>query len=482
MNISYQRVILFSLFLLLNVLSTKVSYLGALLSIVEFFTIAVLLLKGNVENSFLALTICLASSFEMASFVYLNGEGLRLYSIFNLPLVTVFPFYGICYFVFFLSHRQYSTCARVVIGDKPGIRKFKFFLPVLFISGLVTGLIALAFNDNGISSYSWAGTALVSTSLRILALMCYLSSAIYLINGKSGSVHNIEKALTELLISYVFVSTITIIFKWHGYYGSMAGMMLMPLASSLCPILLVIPVYYNVKNSRLYYILSLAFIVETIFYSSEMGSKFYIIPLLCVITFVGVTMKKGRLKSLILVFLVILLLVVNSGSIINLFTGSEYGYWKFNQLLNVFNFSSGGVSNWYNNVDASPRFRVDEFVNIFLEYVRKPWYVLFGKGNAGTILHTWGTTNWFRQNGTFSEYQMNSGIFMSMHESVNVIFLRHGLVGLIFIFSTLISVIKKAFKSPWAIGGMIWFLFYWGIYLSWWVGALMLILAISHDD
>ena len=69
-----------------------------------------------------------------------------------------------------------------------------------------------------------------------------------------------------------------------------------------------------------------------------------------------------------------------------------------------------------------------------------------------------------------------------MHESINVIFLRHGILGIVFIVSTFTSAVKKITKSPWAIGGIIWFVFYWGIYISWWMGAAMLVMALSFSN
>lgn len=476
LNISINRILLISLFIFLNVFSSTVSYVGAVLSICEVIVIGLLLLKGDIINSFIILLICISGSLEMSSFVYLNGDGHTLYSIYNLPVLSIFGFYFITFLIFIMSYQKYAHRCHESLRDNRGIRKFLKDLPLLFITGLFTGLIAILVNDNGINAYSWSSTALITNSLRILSMMCFIATGVYLLSD-SRNYSRVESTIVEILFSFIVVSSITVILGWHGYYGRITNIMLMPLASSLCPMLFVIPAFYKVKRPILYYVSAGAFTVESMFLNSLMGSKFYMIPLFSLLIYVVVTMRRGRFKSLILIGIGFLLVLVNSGSILNLITGTEYGQWKYNQFINVFNFSGGGLVNWYNNVDASPRFRIDEFVNIALEYVHKPFYALFGKGNAGSIIHRWGTTDWNRGNGTFADYQISSGIFLSMHESINVLFIRHGLVGLFFFLSTVISAIKRVLKSPWAIGGIMWIFFYWGIYISWWIGAIMLVMS-----
>lgn len=482
LSISISRIALISAFLLVNLLCSKVRYIGASMALIETVLVGLLILKRGVEKAFVVLLVCLSCSLEMSSFVYLNGEGHTLYSIYCVPLMSIFAFYGLTYALFLVSYQKYSKQMHLSLRENRSAKRFFLFLILTFFTGLITGLITILVNDNGIASYDWSSTALFTNSLRILSMMSFFGTAVCLVTGNEGFLRKVESVIVEILFGYGIVFLITIILGWHGYYGAISNIMLMPLAASLCPMLLIIPAFFDVKRPVAYYLAFAAFTLGSMFYNSQMGSKFYFIPLASVFVFVLITMKKRKAKTFFLILLIFLFLLMNSGTIQSLLNGTKYGSWKYNQFINFFNLSEDGLYGWYNTIDDSPRFRIDEFVNIFIEYTKKPWYLVFGKGNAGTILHSWGTTDWYRSGGTFAAYQIESGIFMSMHESINVLFIRHGLVGIVFLITTLVNAIKKYRKSPWCIGAVVWFLFYWGIYISWWIGALMLVLVLCSKE
>ena len=483
LTVSLKNTIYISCLLLLHVYGTKSSsFMYAALAI-EVFLIVYCLIKGNLCSAFIFTAISLACSMEVSSFVYPNSMTRPLYSIFSIPALSIFPFYILTGLLFVLSYQKNRKYLYEYSKRTP-IRRFLRALPLLFFTGLLTGLISILINDNNIAEYSWYGTAFFTTNLRILSLICFVASGAYLVIANPINKSNIETRFIELLFAFGIVGLVTVVFRWHGYYGAIEEIMLMPLASSLCPMLIVIPSFYKVRKPFLFYVVPIVYTISTLFYNSLMGSKFYMVPLLALLIAAITSMQKGKLKILIISIIVGLILLLNSGNIFSLVAGNSFGNWKLSQFINLFSLSSGGngIAGLYNNMDASPRFRIDEFVNIALEYFRKPGYALFGKGNCGSIIHTWGTTNWQSTNGAFSDYQISSGIYINMHESINVIFLRHGIVGLLFFVRTMIDVIKRVFKSPWALGGLVWFLFYWGIYISWWIGAMMLVLSLCYVE
>ena len=61
-----------------------------------------------------------------------------------------------------------------------------------------------------------------------------------------------------------------------------------------------------------------------------------------------------------------------------------------------------------------------------------------------------------------AEVQWNHGTFYRPHETLNVIFLYHGLIGLCFYIYSLFFVFKNSKKSPWLLIGGIWFLLFYG--------------------
>ena len=481
LDISIKSILLISSILFLHVYGTKIGVVNYVVLMIEVLGILIALSKGNLVWAFLALTISLTCAMEIPSFVYPIGSTRPLYSIFSMPIASIFPFYILTIVLFLISYQQYGRFHLIGYPKNSPIRKFLRLLPVMFFSGFLTGLITFLINDNGIGNYSWVTTAFFTTSLRILSLICFISTGFFVIISSEEARKKIETTFVEILFSFGIVGTLTVLLGWHGYYGANEAIMLMPLASSFCPLLILLPSFYNVKRSYIYYIVSIGFTFESLLYSSLMGSKFYLVPLLGILVAIVTSFRKGRMKVFLVATITILILVINYADILNLLTANTFVNWKFTQFLNTFSLSAGrgGLVSWYGNMDASPRFRIDEFVNIFNEYMEKPWFALFGKGNAGCIKHSWGTTNWQNANGAFSEAQISSGIYINVHESANVLFLRHGLIGLYFFVFTIWNLLKRLFKSPWALGGFIWFFFFWGVYVSWWIGAVMLVFALA---
>ena len=126
-------------------------------------------------------------------------------------------------------------------------------------------------------------------------------------------------------------------------------------------------------------------------------------------------------------------------------------------------------------------FRLDELMNIGIEYLNKPLYFIFGKGLGGTTLHYTNFENldWLGE-ASFTKEQRVNGFFYQMHETMGILFLRHGFLGIIFMFIVVKMLFKRLSKTPWAIIGLLWFIFFWGWSVSFRLGALALILAIAY--
>ena len=117
--------------------------------------------------------------------------------------------------------------------------------------------------------------------------------------------------------------------------------------------------------------------------------------------------------------------------------------YKFEQVMGTL--SLGG--SWLNNMSASPSIRIEEFLNAAVEYWHKPWLFFFGKGIGGTTLHWLNWNNW-NAVSAFTAEEFTSGIFIGMHESGNILFLKFGLVGVLFFIWMIIKSMKNISKSP----------------------------------
>lgn len=134
--------------------------------------------------------------------------------------------------------------------------------------------------------------------------------------------------------------------------------------------------------------------------------------------------------------------------------------WKLRQATALLAFGKG----WLNNLPGSPRVRIEEFVNIFIEFTRKPWFIFTGKGILGTVKDysgLWGTMTGSTRLGAFLEAEWNYGLFYGMHEITNLI-LPYGLMGITYAWKPLKYSFRNYRHSVYLIFGMYWLLLYYG--------------------
>jgi len=67
-----------------------------------------------------------------------------------------------------------------------------------------------------------------------------------------------------------------------------------------------------------------------------------------------------------------------------------------------------------------------------------------------------------------------------MHETMGVIYLRHGLLGIAFMFIVVKMLFKRLNQNPWAMIGLLWFAFFWGWCVSFRLGTMAIILALAY--
>ena len=213
---------------------------------------------------------------------------------------------------------------------------------------------------------------------------------------------------------------------------------------------------------------------------TPIGSKWYLI---LVAAFIGILVMKAHIKSVkSMVVIGVLSLIVVSFVADPLLDslGDNYVGWKLKQTLHVLNVFSESGEDWLLSQDHSALYRIDEPLNIFIEYTQKPSYLIFGKGFGGTTLHHTNILMWETDRGAFSNEQVLMGAYSQMHESFACLFLRHGILGLAFIVVTMKNIFKRLYLSPWGIIACVWFIFYWSYGLAILLGAVALVLSYSE--
>ena len=130
---------------------------------------------------------------------------------------------------------------------------------------------------------------------------------------------------------------------------------------------------------------------------------------------------------------------------------------KIDEILSLFNFFSGY---WYELLEPSTRFRLDEFINIFQHYKLNPFFIPTGFGivsGAPDYIGGYGLV----ADGSFPGVEYIFNYFISYHEICSF-FIKYGLTG----FLLLLLVLRKAFmfkeKLPFLVVGSIWLILFWG--------------------
>ena len=331
-------------------------------------------------------------------------------------------------------------------------------------------------NDNAIRDVPWYWSDALKHIERsfILFFMAEAGMLLLVNNGKTyGMLSNMMKGA---ILSLPIAGFIGVGFGLTGSRGFVGGLSLLPLYSSFGVYLLLFIKYENdVLNKTKIIILTTLLTLYLILFPTQLGGKFVIS---IIITAYYMFYSRGKKYAAVTTIIagIALLVVFESGLLEMIFQNNSYMLTKIIEAKSVTSFFGGRSVAANENVG----FRFDEFANVFQEYLNKPYYMIFGKGIGGTILHHTNTYSW-SDAGSFTSQQISSGLFMELHETVNVVFLSYGIVGLIGLGRLVIKLLKSVKFSKWAIIGVTWLVFYFGIYYSMYYGLVAMILAIYES-
>ncbi len=461
--------LIFSLvFALLNILSTTSSGICLFLYVVEYAIIGYFALKEP-SKGFLFLILFSSVALEFDQFIYYDKvapfKRLNLFSSANVYFI-------VSAFVLFMVYKNYYT---KVDKEKEG-KRFNRWIYILGLTGTVSFLIGYFLDDNGIGSDSFFLDVFV-TELRLYILLAFTFTSTFILMRNPATKNDFQSSCYYILLGVTGATIISILLGLRGYYGP-EKIMLAPLVVCFAPCIIA---FVN-KDEPLHFIdLTLLITILLLSFSCPhaMGSKWYLIVFAAILYFVW---KKFNIKSsafLIVMVVVGLYFVPLLGEMLSaLFSDSDLASFKFSQALGMLDFfSSSSFESWFYSLDRSAQFRVDEPWNILLEYKDKPAFALFGKGFGGTITQHTSILDWAGP-GAFSDDQVRYGVFFNMHETLAMLFLRHGFVGLFF-FLTVIYLLIKRMSSPWALFALLWFVFFWTYGISFRLGAVALAIVFS---
>lgn len=436
----------------LNVLFCRNALVANIIIFIELAILVYCFLRGNITIYIGCYLIFLCTSLEYGVFVgteeFYSFKNFRILGV-NLGIVSLLP-------IFFLSCFK-GVKINKIKANYPSLYKYAYFMFFLFATGTIFGLVQILLNDNNIQNmdnfiFSFIGQSYMMVALPLLIIISFA----YILSWEPMNIRSLEDYLIATLFGTVVSLIVSLFFREKGYYGGIETL-LTSVVSIFIPFMFILPFYKRYEFSYNINIFIFATIGTILMLKYNASGKFIIfclmIPLIiCCIVY------KNKITFTSLTFIVILFVIIVFG--IPFITESNVLFRiKYDEAMGLLRFWSEG---WIQNMPGSPRFRVGEFINICYEYLVKPWYIIFGKGYMGTITDHVGIFGAHFNPAAFSIEQWANGTFYVVHEALNVLFLYHGIVGLIFYTYMLKYVVSNFARNPWILIGGVWFLIFYG--------------------
>lgn len=445
-TINYPLLAGLSLLIILNLLSLSVWVLAVFLGIVENILIFYLLLKGDSKKALLFMCLFYTTNYGNPVF-FGTSRGLEtIYCVENLPL-----FHGyLMLLMFFLVFGRVCLNKKNIIRPSNILTKFAYY--TLF-SGLLMGLLSMLING-------FQYRALVSdiNQCVVPALMILVFTNVF--DKDQSYVKNYSSLIVHIFLSYIIIGWITISLGIYANFVEVRDKVLMlPMPSFyITSIILFLGMMGTSKDKIIIIAAFLSSVYFQLFFDSCMNGKSWIVFILTLI--IGIFYIARNSKNNIVLYGSILVLLgfsaINLAPKVNEFiSGTENT--KLLEFISMFTAADSGD---LDDMGSSSQFRFIEFINVSEQYVEEPIFALTGRGYGGAI-HSNGFF-WDKSETGFTMDQYDSDKFYRLHESINVIYLKFGIIGIIFLFVILFSQIKGFKFSPWNYIGFIWLLFFWG--------------------
>lgn len=464
--------------IILNLFSINYSFLGIVVSLLELFFLFFLFSRKRFRDYLIYFLIFLITSLEVESFV----TGIRnsiIYNFHRLPLLRTYHIYILLILPIFLVFKEGKL--KINFKKHKYLKLLLFGFVLIYFFSFLSMLLSYIFNDNGILNLSFYPRILIREILSHLTFFMFIFYFIIALLMNENFIYELENWLLSILISFSLVAPVSYILGFSGLYGN-EKVNLLPLSSFYGITLIIFPFYTRYKKNKSLFIFGAVMIFFTLVLPSPLGGKWWLFLFFIIIISIGLYFLKDIDKNkfvirflLILPFLfftiIILTNVLTMNEILELEGLQQTKYIQAIRTLSIFE------RDWFSNLPASPQFRFVEFFNVMIEYAKKPQYFIFGKGLGGSIQHHTNLLDWNNEYA-FSLDQIRANVFFSLHETINMFFLKFGLFGLGFLTYILYLCTRNLFKNPWIVIGMVWLLFYYGIYFSMIFGTVSLVVGL----
>ena len=426
-----------------------------ILCIAEVIVLGYFLFKNNYTTYLSCYMIFLCFSMESATFVgtdnFYGFKNFRIAGI-NLAVWAIIPL--IILALFHLSNIQ----KKASVSHKKFLRLILMFT----VLGVLIGLITYLFDDNGFAAKSGSFSQLFDCSYMYILPLLIVIAVSWVLTKETNRLDIIKQALFSVIIGLTIVYLCCLLFGNYGNRGGIASLQVSEVYFLLVGSLVLVMYKEFCKLEKIILLItSIIILILSLIYNSS-GKIVIITVLIPIFMLILLIRRKASIKTLIVSILIIAALLVLIFYIFPLLiSNSRLLFYKYEQALSMFSLGD----NWLDNMASSPKVRISEFINIVSEYLKKPWYILFGKGFGGTIRDNLSLISSLTSSD-YSDWELQLGAYYSMHESLNSFFLVGGVFGLYIFIKIIVIILKKIEKSPWLVIGLMWFVLFYNYHLS----------------
>lgn len=446
----FQRYVLIScLAAAFNVLLISNRYLSYLIASLEVAVLIYKFIKNDITGYMAYYTIFICNCLEFIEFfsggVSCDLKNIRILGV-NLGvwllLLVAFP-------MFFRTLHM----GRLKI-TQPLFFRASIGLIMINIVALLVGAFLLIVNDNQILNIPRILIEYINAGYAMFFLPITMFAAFYhILIYENKSAFKIGLALQATLIGSVFQNIIAIKFSIYGSYGS-APTLLRSSLGIYIPFLLLMGI--NRKTVYPMFTTIVAFIGIMLGLRYNSSGKLILVSAIVVVAWIIHLFKR---KNPLAICIVIVLCLTIPGMVQRLILNNELFAAKIMQVIRLVRFWR---SDWLANMPPSPRMRISEMLNVFVEFYQKPWLIFTGKGYCGSILdHIKMFGSWTPGQNAFSDIEWKYNIFYRMHEIASNL-LMFGLMGIFYSVGLIKAVIKQYKKNIWIAVGTFWFIIFYG--------------------
>lgn len=415
---------------IINAMVTKSTSLSLIISLLEVAYVGCMLLTNKVGDFILAFLLMAGASIESAALA-LGDARQTFYSFLFLPGISSYHIYFMLLIADFLCLKK----ARGFLKENSNLTKIsKTFFFILVIQ-IIMFLFTFFFNDNGVLNINGA----LRYAVKDMQYMFVTISIVYILGVcllyNQFFANKLHIFLEDFLIGVVIAAFVLVL--TGNYYLRQSGTtMQLTCTLALMVTSSMILLFYTEKNGVVFLAFGLLSILIQKDYTLGIAGSWWLIVGTTIALFVICSIPSELTKKKIIRSFLIILLVVMVGviSLQNDLFGSILSYqitYKLESFKRIFDFNTN-MSVWFAALGNSIQARIEEVVNVFLEFIQKPWFLLLGKGFGGTVIKYWGISNWNVYGSTYPDIQITTGVYSSMHTGIAEIFLNSGIVGLLF--------------------------------------------------